>query len=395
MLIVPCLIPWLALAQPASAPAPTEAPIIGAAQDDAFAQLDRTIDALPLTTNQTLGDLFNNMPDENLALRRILQKRAQPIAHRLYSDGSADVDLAIAMDHLRQAIDQVKKSSPHLQKQWPDAVQFNPSGDPPLNRLVATGVAMPAIVPLTLEPAASQPARLNPAPPPLLGWRHVSETDRRLTADAARAHALHRLFEQIKAMPIDAGRTIRTFLLNNPAQLPRRRAALAADATFKIDYDPTGICIAHVDVPSQTARQWLPQTLARRVIPQDVLSASGLAEPPPRSNIANSPNWINENLSATATSRLDSTAPQADLARRAAVALAKRRLTQKIDQLTLPTGQSVRDAILARPQLAPDFKTFLSSARPTQQDASDGRSTVTLTIPLRRLYLLLAPTVFP
>ena len=376
------LVGFWVVAQPTSAPAPG---VLAAAADEAFGRLIRVVYTLDMHDGRALGRVFDDLPDEDLAFRRILQKRARTIGQRVYGDGSADVDVTVSTEHVEQALTQVLKSSPALQERLAGGVGLRIASE----TIVATGIATPPAMDVSLTGTTSQPTRpatIDSAPP---GWRHVPEAVRELTADAARADALDRLFEHIKAMPLDAGRTIRTLLLNNPGQIPRCRAALAEAATFKILYDLTGVCVAHLDVPADTARQWLPRSLARQAIPQEVLSATGLAEPPPAIHDSSVPDWVDQTLSVTATSRLGEATPDADLARRAAVALAKRRLADQLDRLPLPDGRSVRDAVLTRPDLADDFNTFFNAARQSAVTDADGQSTVTLALPLRRLVILM------
>jgi hypothetical protein len=358
-----------------------------AARDDALAQLFLRVSEITLEDGRSVGTFLQGLPEEDVRLRRLLARQTRPLPPRRYRDGSIDLDLELDPRDLASALDQVRQVSPALQQRLARGSALAVQVD----RISATGLAFPPAMSISL-PVASQPSPTSgPADAAPPGWRHLDPLTRELTLRAARQQAVTNLFNDVRRVSIGPNHTIAALLRLAPERISAFRDALTEAAVFKVELDDAQVCAAHCDVPAEVAVDFLSPAVRREHLDRNGLSATGYSIPPDPFLTAGRdvPGWYSHTIAASGTSTgPDST--QSTLARTVALVDAKCRLAETIDALAWPAGGTVRERICASAGRADDLAVYLSGARPVRLREESGTVSVTLEIPLRRLYLLLS-----
>jgi hypothetical protein len=105
------------------------------------------------------------------------------------------------------------------------------------------------------------------------------------------------------------------------------------------------------------------------------------------------PDWYRAALAATGSCDPTTQGKRGrTTAEKAAAVLAKYKLAQAIDELSWPYGGPVRDQLHRATGFAGDLQIYFAGTRTLNTKTDSETATVTLEIPLRRLYLLLSTT---
>ncbi|MCK4341112.1 MAG: hypothetical protein KAY37_05235 [Phycisphaerae bacterium] len=367
---------------------------LGQARTELFARLR----ALPAGRDVTVGDWLSGDIERERALRLWLRKQPRRGSPRLYSDGVCEVDASIQPEELREELLRLLED------------YTTPATSPGVDSRSIKGLARRwPMVWATGRALLSRHARPDRAP----GWEDVTSEGLVLARRAAEADAYHALLEEAGRLMVSDNRRLREFLQADDAVRAAVREALRRQAAVKVEYEPDQVAVARVRIGLRELLRILTRVHEehyrgdqfevadfremRLRAAWDELTASGLAQPPPRTILRNryepieynTPSWATETVSAAGRYEpVDGESPD-EAAKVAAARLdALDNLRRKVEQLVIQKGVTVGEYLGYHQDLKGDVVLFLSGARPAGRPRAlpAGGVEVKVELPLLRLW---------
>lgn len=363
----------------------------------ARSELLRLVSGLPLRDELNVGQWMAAHGDRDRTLRLWIRARPWFAPPRIYSDGSAEVDIRLEPQELARRLTELAESYP-----GPADTPLKPAD---IQRAAADWPVLWA----TGE--ASLGERTSPAKP--RGWEDVTQDGIELARRAAAADAVHALLDQAGRLKLTNARQLRDFI---EADAEIRRAALeaverAARVQVDLALDQVAIATATIQITDLireltrvhqqhyrgqefTAADFREMALLVRA---DRLEASGLAVPPESTRTVrryrdidlDAPAWVDSRLTATGQVTPqpgDDPTLAAESARLAAIET----LRDQLLALPLREGVTVEQFLAYHGSLKQDVLLLLTAARPaSQQTLPDGSLDLQVELPLRRLWQIL------
>ncbi|MBI4579356.1 MAG: hypothetical protein HY718_06610 [Planctomycetes bacterium] len=368
--------------------APSEASVSPAdrALDDAMQRLFDSIAGLQVDadgTSRSVAGLLAAWPQAERQLRQAVLAHVQTSRPRQPAPGLTAIDVRIPIDRLTRLLQ--------------EAMQSLPATDRP-QRLRLPAAAGPAVS-ATGRVADDGRPRDSRA-----GWRHCTQDDIFLSHRAAEHDLRQRLLARLLRLPLTNRQTVGQPARERPDLDRLLRAQLERLAVGEPALEPTGLCVLTCTLSPGQLSTLVNQALAQAGLAATIavepdgdldgpIMLQGFSTPPPRPppaagppRLGPRPAWADQVLSKTATASAPAAtgdpAERRALAVRAARIEARRQLWLEIENLMLPAGQTVGEAIARRPDAARvieaiDAATFNPSA-PTVDDHGTAKLTVAL-----------------
>lgn len=388
----------LAWGQVSNAPAPTAASepenrsvtLADRAADDGLQKLLDEVAGLPVISqgvSQPIAGLLAFAPEAELEFRRLVAGAVQTGRPRQTKSGATAVEVSIPTSRLNELL--ATALAKHFDAHRSQEVSIASSAGP---AVVITGLAVDDGVARDDHP----------------GWRHCTAKDINESLKAAEYDVRQQLIAKLQRVPMSTGQTFGQLA----RQEPRVAHALAAQAERIVGkypvFDASGTCVLACTITAEQLTNLVGMAVreagleAHGIRPlgkMESLTVRGLAvavpqTAPPSSPVARGPRpeWAGQTRSKTASAAGATNEPDAaarnELAIRAARVEAQRQLWVEIEQLALPGGRTVADAILASPDRQALIQTINEAIFVMSKAAVDnnGVATITLAIQLEKVW---------
>lgn len=363
----------------------------------ARAALSRAVRDLKLSGAESVGQWASRDAGLDRALRGWLRGVNQFSPARSYSDGSVEVDIQLLPDALGAQLLALREHYPAAAGDTPSAAEI---------RAAAKGWA-----PLWTTGVAARGEQDSSRKPP--GWEDVTPEGAQLARLAASADAIEALLENSGRLKVTAARRLEEFLNSNETVRNAVSTALREKARVTVETAADQLAVAEARIAMPEFIRILTEVFQNSyqgdlfhaadfremalISRQEEIASVGLAPPPNSAIIHNeyelieldAPTWISTTISAKGrfTPRFDEEAT-ADEKARLARADGVDQLRRQVEALALQGDFTVERFLEFHPELKDDIVVFLSGARPVGALApqSDGGATLTVELPLRRLW---------
>ena len=395
-------------------PEQTERLAIRAAQISGVNRLTRMVLDARVTPEKTVADALGAGSPKEIALRVFLRSARMVGPPRVYSDGVAEVDVEVPLDVVVAEV-------AALCGRGPEAVGLEDLRERAIDGSLLTsgrGRPTPGVSKEVLERLDATPAEELPELFPA-GWERVTATGRVLAIRSARVAAYQAMADRLKRILL--GKTdavadlvggssaaeaafdayVRSLSVTGPPRLmPDRIAEVEVSAPLRsLIAVLKDICLLR-----GPGGRWTDEQIDRLSVrvKSESITVVGWGMPPeaeirpaPAPTVAAGealPDWATDVLEARGTAYLSPDVADGKQARLLAARSAKVRalatLTQKVDQMTLSDGTTVRTRAARDATFRRDVETFLDSARTAlYRPVEDGRAwEVVLRLRLLRLY---------
>lgn len=355
------------------------------------------VQTMPLWEDESVGAWLNRDVGLARAARLWLRSLPKTGAVRVYSDGSADVDLRLTADALRAKLSE-------LASRFADRLG-EATGAPAASR---ASRGWPTLwVTGTSSLAERDETRKTP------GWEDVAIEGLQVARLAAAADAVHALLEEAGALKVTAARRLQDFLDSDAAVRAAVAEQVRAAAHVALSAELDQVVVAEARLPLADLIRILSDTHARLYtgglfhaadfremalnVRQRELRAVGLAPPPDRYLLRNEHELIELDQPAWAVQGLEGQGryqPRegVDLATEVTAEIARLEgldgLRRRVEELQIAEGLTVERLLGLRAELKDDVIVFLSGARiaAPASVAADGAVSVKLELPLWRLW---------
>ncbi len=370
---------------PASAPASSVANVLQAdrATDDAMAKLFDAGLAAPILADgaaQSVAGLLAYSPEAERELRRAVYAEAKVGRPREVKPGVTALDASITADRLNALLSAAveKFNGPR-----PQQVRLAPAAGP---ALVATGTAV------------ENGRRQSDRP----GWRHCEESDLRMAREAAEQDLRLRVLACLLRAPLSDRQTLAHLARQQPEIEKSLRDQIEGIAGGDPVFAPEGVCVVTCTLSAGQLGSIIGRAVrqaglsAEDLKPQftfESVSLQGLSVPPPREPSSATatrgprPEWADRIISKSAAAAGPPDEPDAAvrnrLATQAARIEAKRQLWMDLEQLKLPTGRSVADALAAREDRNSAIEAINGAIFEMSKPSVNDKGVVTITLGLR------------
>ncbi len=393
-----------------------------AAVADAYRQLRAKTATLPLGEGRTVSGLAAVSAPVAIEIRKLVAQADRVGRVRRYGNGDTEVDLRLSLGAFAEGLARLHRAAQTtgiIKAADVDAFGKQAKG----RAILVTGHGRP---PSEDElagppgwPGGEEAGDLPPA-----GWANVTPEGYKAAQRAARLDALDRLARQAGDLKMERSGTVAALLAGAPAIAQGLRQPFAGLRVTEDEFLPEQVCRIYVeaDVTAIVARlQVLYAGLATKPgIPEsDIKSIARLATVrrlravgyglPPASAFrkdpyavveVDEPAWAKESIRANGQAALPRdpsvTNRAIEIASQDARIAARLQIAERIDVLKLPGGIGVATFLDGHEDLADDILTFLSAARlvgSPKVDRANRRVTVTMELPLRRLWLILRDAI--
>jgi len=350
------------------------------AADDGLARLFDAVYGLQATRDQvtqSIAGLVAFLPEAEQALRTAVAVERQVGRPREVRPGVVAVEVSISTERLGQLL--------------AAALQTPGANDQP--RVGVDPAAGAAVVATGVAALGGHVATTAP------GWRHCSQSDITLARMAAELDLRQRTLAWLRRVRLSTGQTVGLMARQYPAIEQALREQVERFAVGEPTFEPDGRCVLTCTITAEQLASLVARAMraagpgdsVRPEAPFELLTLRGISVPPlspPQSVRAIQglrPDWIDRVLSTTAAAAGPENEP-ADVRGRLAIAAAraeaKRQLWMELEQLTLPGGSSIAEAIAARPN-PHEIIREINDAFVTGGSLVDNRGTGTVTVSVR------------
>jgi len=393
-----------------------------AALADAYRHLRARIADLAVDDTRTLHDWLASSASADIELRRSVTQAERVGRTRFYGNGDAEVDLRLP---LKPVIESLRKLQAAERTNIPgkpidlDALARRVTSD----QIVVTGHGRaPTEEELTGPPGWPGGKDAGDLPP--AGWGDVTPAGYKAAERAAELDALDHLVEQLGQLRMGRSRALGEAIAATPLLGKGLRQPFDGVRFTEPEYLPEQVCRIYVEVDIRAVvarlKHLRTQPSAKvdiseedidtiiRLATASTFRAIGYGVPPGsalrRVRFApvdvDEPPWVGQSLRATGSAIL----PRLEVSNERAVEIAVQdariaaqlKLAEQIDRLELPGGMTVAAFLARREALAGDVLRLLSAAQTVEGPTVDRlaqRVTLTLELPLRRLWLILRPLI--
>ena len=393
-----------------------------AAIADAYRQLRAKTAALPLGDSHTVSDLAAVSAPIAIGIRRLVTQADRVGRVRRYGNGDVEVDLRLPLGAFAEGLAKLHRAAQTtgtIKAADIDALAKQAEG----RTILVTGHGRsPSEDELAGPPGWPGGQDAGDLPP--AGWTNVTPEGFKAAQRAARLDAFDHLARQAGELKMERSGTLAALFAAAPAIGQGLRQPFAGLRVTQDEFLPEQVCRIYVeaDVTAIVARlQALYAGLATKPsIPEsDIKSIARLATVrrlrsvgyglPPASAFrktpyavieVDEPAWTQESIRASGQAALprnpSATDRAVEIASQDARIAARLQIAEQIDLLKLPGGTSVATFLDGHEALADDILTFLSAARPVgspKVDKANRRVTLTMELPLRRLWLILRDAI--
>lgn len=408
----------IALGAEAWSPEKRQAVAEQSALADAYRQLYRKIADLSPDGKATLGDTIVSSSAVTIELRRLISQAQRVGRTRFYGNGDAEADLRLPLKPVFEGL-----------AKFIAAEQLNtlrvPDGGAILQRLgsdhlMVTGRGRsPTQDELTGPPGWPGAKDAGDLPP--AGWADVNPSGFKAAQRAAELDAGEHLVRMIGQLKTERSRAVADLLAAEPILANGLRQSFDGVKVTLPEWLPEQVCRVHAEVTVRAAVDRLRQLRAQpnsksdateaeiesiaRLAGIDRLRAVGYGLPPTsairRPRLAavdvDEPEWAGRSLRVSSSGTMPkggqpSEDRAVEIATQDARIAAQLKLAEQIDVLQLPGGASAASVLDAHEELAEDILKLLSAAQVVEGptiDRKNRRVTLTLELPLRRLWLIL------
>ncbi len=389
---------------------------------DGYHSLRDEVLQLKLAGGESLNDLAAEADALAVGIRRLVGQAKRDGRSRTYSSGDVEVTLRLDLEPFANGLldlrRQVASTGPVT---LVDLKAFAERSKGRWLTVVGHGLA-PTRDDLTGPPGWPGGKKAGDLPP--AGWAHVEPEGFRSAQRAAELDALESLLERIARLRMERSGTVQALIDVAPGVGEGLRQPFPGLRVSKPEWMPEQLCRLAVEVPITDLIARLIELRSAvnpppRVSETDIRSIARFATKPslravgygmPPSSMLRSeryavididrPEWADAALTATSASALpeltEPTPRDIEIAIQDARIASRLKLAKQVDVLMLPGGIQVRDFLRHHEALAEDILTFLASARATGEPVIDRRQkrvTVTMQLPLRRLWLIARPVI--
>lgn len=386
-----------------------------AARVDGMRKLAEQIKGLQITSSTFVRDFVAEDDRIETEMRAFLRGAKEIPPPRYYADGACDLDMEVTLEwvvtHLKELHTRYYKGDRVKATDFQQMTQVNKrsvirvtgSGAPPSDEMGALD-----------EPGAPPPPPGAAAIP--FGWENVMPQGRLMAVRAASVDGMRKLAERIKGLQITSTTFVKDFVAEDDRIETYLNTHLAGVETSEPRFSPDQICSVECSITLEQIitnlkelhtryykgdkfkatdfeqmTQRVDTTLVReeghgvpppKYVKQDVAEMSG----PARAT------WAEQTIRAAGNGvpppDMQGTAQGRLMAARAAEEDAKRKLAEQIDGLMITSDTTVRDFVAEHDEIRSDMKTFLFGAHAVGDPIydEDGTATVTVEIPLERLW---------
>ncbi|MDD5557635.1 MAG: hypothetical protein PHN82_10380 [bacterium] len=393
-----------------------------AAQVDAYRKLTEEIKGLRIDSNTFVRDFVAESDQINTALNEFIKGLKVDGPPRHMPDGTCEVDVKVTLQQIMQCLKRINLEYPDRKR---TTMSFDQMGQYTKKTVFsATGVGLPPG--MKSESTAPKGADLRTAGIP--GWEGVTPQGRLLAERGALTDARRNLAETVHGLRITGNTYVRDFaVVSDQVQTSLGTFINGVKEAGPYRYLPDGVCEVDVEVTLQdvikqlnTIRQqyyagWPPTLIFReiqfeRIIdwgPPRVIRATGNGAVPARGYLKgaaapaagggapSAPPWSSQVATATGTGvpREGEAGAVARLnAERAAEAVARRNLAEKVYGVRIDASTTVRDFVTVDDQVKAAVERYLAGARVAGEPVvmPDGTVEVTMELPLDGVWRIMA-----
>ncbi|HON66989.1 MAG TPA: hypothetical protein PLT93_05490 [Phycisphaerae bacterium] len=386
----------MGLAQSAEPPPAGPVPLSDRAADDGLARLIDAVWALPVSSaggSQSVAGLLGFLPDAEYALRQAVAAERQVGRPRELRRGTVAVDVSISAERLNALIREALQRT--VGSAAPNQVALASSVGPVIS---VTGLAV-------------DDGRLTDPRP---GWRHCSHEDIKTALESAELDLRQRVFIWLRQVRLSNRQTVGQLARQRPALDQALRGQVERVAGGEAVFEPNGTCVLTCTVSAELLMSMVSRALQEAGVtaseglapeaPFQKLTVRAFSVAPPqtaasirgaRAARGPRPPWADQVISKTAAAAgpVDEPAEvRGRLATIAARAEAQRQLWMELEQLVLPDGRTLADAIAARQDRDQIMQRIGEAVFATNSPSVDdqGVATVTLAIHLETVWQILA-----
>lgn len=374
------------VALPASAPASAAAAITPAdrATDDVLQKLFDAVLAAPAVVDgaaaQSLASLLAYSPEAERELRKGVYAHAQFSRAREIRPGVTTLDASITTDRLNGLLSAAMEK---LNGARPKPVRLAPTAGP---ALFASGTAV-------------EDGRARSTQP---GWRHCEHRDLIMALRSAEQDLRLRVLACLLRTPLSDRQTVGHLARQQPELDNALRKQVEVIAGSEPVFAPEGVCIITCTLSAGQLGSMAGRALQeaglsngdlRLQFASESVTLQGLSAAPPRRPSTVTavrgprPEWADRTLSKTAAAAGPPDEPDVAvrnrLATQAARIEAQRQLWMELEQLKLPTGRSIADALAGREDRASAIESINGAIFEMSKPAANDEGVVTITLGLR------------
>jgi len=414
----------LCMAQPLS-PGQDKLMAKRAAQVDAYRKLTEQIKGLQINSTTYVQDFIAESDQINSSFSEFIKGLKVDGQPRYMPDGTCEVDVKVTLQQVMQCLKRINLDYPDPKR---TRMSFDQMGQYTKKTVfTATGVGLPP----SQKPESMAPKGADMRTAGIPGWENVSAQGRLLAERAALTDARRNLAETVKGLKVTGNTYVRDFaVLNDQIQTSLNTFINGIKEDGPYRYIPDGICEVDVEVTIQDVVKQLntlrthyyagfpPQSVFHDVTfekiidwgPPKVIKATGNGAVPPKGYLRGksaasststgeaqpaAPSWAGQSARATGTGvpREGEAGTAARLnTERAAEAVARRNLVEKVYGVHIDATTTVRDYITVNDQVKTQVDQFLAGANIVGEPRvmPDGSIEVEIELPLEALWQIVS-----
>lgn len=427
MMSLACLVAFAGalLAQPLS-PGQDKLMAKRAAQVDAYRKLTEEIKGIQINSTTYVRDFIAESDQINSAFSEFIKGLKVDGQPRYMPDGTCEVDVKVTLQQVMQCLKRINLDYPDPKR---TRMSFDQMGQYTKKTVfTATGVGLPP----SQKPESMAPKGADLKTAGIPGWENVTPQGRLLAERAALTDARRNLAETVKGLKVTGNTYVRDFVvLNDQIQTSLNTFISGIKEVSPYRYMPDGICEVDVEVTIQDVIKQLntlrthyhtgfpPQCVFHDVTfekiidwgPPKVIKATGNGAVPAKGYMRKAagssastgelqpalPAWASQSAHATGTGvpREGETGTAARLnTERAAEAVARRNLVEKVYGVRIDATTTVRDYITVNDTVKTQVEQFLAGARIVGEPRvmPDGSIEVEIEVPLDGLWQIVSST---
>lgn len=401
-----------------------------AAQVDAYRKLTEQIKGLRIDANTYVRDYVAESDQVQSALDAFIKGLKIDGMPRYLPDGTCEVDVQVTLQQVMQGLKRIHLDYPDKKR---TRMSFDQMGQYTKKTVFrATGVGVPP----SQKAESPAPKGVSMKTQGIPGWENVTTQGRLLAERGALTDARRNLAETVKGLRISGNTYVKDFaVLNDQVQTSLNTFMAGIKESGPYRYLPDGICEVDVEVTIQDVVKQLntirthyyagfpPRSVFRDIRfeqilswgPPKVIRATGNGAVPgkgylkdaspgaaggamrPAGSAAAMPPWATQTVKATGTGvpREGALGTAARLeAERAAEAVARRNLVEKVHGVRIDAQTTVQDYVTVNDRVQAEVSRYLAGARLVGEPVimPDGTIEVTMELPLDGLWQIVSGT---